>query len=148
MTTARIAVVALFAATALAACGDDDAGGDRLSAEEWVEQAEAICQEADDDAEELFAELDDDIDAEAFGEFATEELLPRVRQQIEDIGDLNPPEELEDDVEELLDTVRRVLDEVEEQAEDDPEVLFNSDADPFEEVNELSAELGLVACAD
>lgn len=125
----------------LVACG----GEDRLSREEFVEQADAICKEGNEELDRLGDEL------VAEGEQPTEEDLEEfidqavanVRGQLDEIEELSPPEDMEADVEELVDTARGELDDLEEAGPD----AFTTGENPFEEANAQAAELGLEECA-
>ena len=136
-----LGVVALAVATA--GCGED---ADRLSAEEFRRQADAICAAANAEIDEAASEVlfsggepsDEDVAA-----FVTERLLPNIREQIADLRALNPPEELEDAVDQLLDDAETMVGV----AEEDPGSVF-ADEDAFADVGRQAAELGLPACAD
>lgn len=147
-----VVLVALVVGSTLAACGDDDA--DALSEEEFLRRGNEICAEGNEkfDAafEAVFADLDegeepapDDV-AAAF----SDELVPNIQAQIDGIGDLEPPEELADDVEKLLADAQTALDELAQLAEDDPSSLLRQEQDPFADVNEQAAAIGLTECAD
>jgi hypothetical protein len=75
-------------------------------------------------------------------------LVPIVRTEIDDLRELNPPEELEDEASQLFDDADAVIDEIEQMIQDDPEAFVESDEDLFAEVNERATELGLVECGD
>ena len=70
-------------------------------------------------------------------------ILPGIERQIDDLDDLAPPEDLQDDVDEMLDSARDAFDEV----EGDVEAALNSEDDPFAETNEKAEALGLSDCA-
>ena len=143
----RLTAVVLTASLALlgAACGDDE---ERLTAEEFEAQANEICRQGSEDIdrlfEEQFGELEEEPPAEEAEAFIDDEIAPRIQQQIDDLRDLNPPEDIEDEVEELLDEAEQALDEIGDLS---AEELFSGE-DPFEDVNRRSSELGLTACAE
>jgi hypothetical protein len=132
-----------------AGCGgddDDDDGGDggeALSKEEFVAEANQVCQAGN-------AELDA-AGNEAFGEgeptpqeqeeFVTETAVPNIQGQIDDIRALGIPEGDEDEVNGFLDEAEAVIDE----AEADPQTFFQGD--PFAEVNDDLTAYGLTTCA-
>jgi hypothetical protein len=129
----------------LVSCG----GSDRLSREEFLSQGNAICSEGntriDAAAEEAFGGLSQDerpSDEQLQGFFDT--LVPEIQGQLDAIGDLNPPEELEADVDNLLQVAQSSLDEIRDAG---PQVLL-TDRDPFAEANRLAGEVGLTACAE
>jgi len=143
----RLCAVILAASLALlgAACGDDE---ERLTTEEFETQGNEICQEGGDEVdrlfEEEFGELEEEPPAGEAEAFIDDEVVPRIEQQIDDLRDLNPPEDIEDEVEELLDEAEQALDELGDLS---AEELF-SGGDPFEDVNAKASELGLTACAE
>ena len=141
-TTVVFAVVALMAS----GCGDDDA----LTNDEFLEQGNAICESGNErtDAlfEETFQEDEDFEDAEKVATFK-EALESDIEGQISDLRELEPPEELEDEVEDLLDQADAALDQVREM---DAQEFFESEggSDVFAEVNRTADEIGLSACAE
>jgi hypothetical protein len=129
----------------LVSCG----GGERLSREEFISQANAICSEGnakiDAAAEEAFGGLGPDerpSDEQLQGFYDT--LVPEIQGQLDAIGGLNPPEDLEADVDNLLQVARSSLDRIKDGG---PQVLL-SEQDPFAEANQLAADIGLTACAE
>jgi hypothetical protein len=135
-------IAAVAVALASAACGDDD----RLTAEEFVEQANERCAafrlEDDAAAEEAFsgdAEPSEE-DIQAFLDGA----IPRVQELLDDLDDLEPPAELADDVDALLEDGRAALAELEAGGA----ALLLSGEDPFEEVDRQALALGLDNCVD
>lgn len=142
--TAPRLILAALLATALIAtgCGDDEE--EALTQEEWVAQADTICREGDQVINQ---------EAEALGQgrpspdeleqFTSETLVPEIQSQVDDIDELQPPEEIEADVDEFIDSAQSALDEI----ESDPSVLF-SDEDAFGETSELARDLGLEDCAE
>lgn len=140
-----IAVLCVAAlAVAAAGCGDDD---ERLSSEEFLEQGNAICANSNDELDAAFEELGNDQPStdEAVSLFE-DTFVPTVRAQLDDLRELNPPEELEDESSQLFDDVDAAIGEIEQMIEDDPEAFFESDENPFADVNERATELGLVEC--
>ena len=132
-----------------AACGGDDGGGERLTQEEFEEQGNAICESHNADMEaaftEQFGEAEQEPSADEVEAFIDDEIVPLIEDQISELRDLNPPEDIEGDFESLLDDAEEAL----EEAADTPgeEVLAEDAPDPFEDVNARSEELGLTACA-
>jgi hypothetical protein len=144
-------VVGALLLVGAAACGGDD-DGDALSQEEFVRQGNAICAEGNEtlDAaiEEAFGDLQEgeEPSADEIAEVFQESGIPSIQKQIDDLGDLEPPENMSDDVDQLLDDAQAALDDLEEQIEDDPNAFLNSDEDPFADVNQQAGELGLTEC--
>ncbi len=139
--------VAIITATGLllSSCGGDD----RLTREEFLTQGNAICSQGnariDAAAEEAFGGLSQDerpSDEQLQGFFNT--LVAEIQGQLDAIGELNPPEDLEADVDNLLQVAQTSLDEVKEAG---PQVLL-TEQDPFAEANRLAGEVGLTACAE
>jgi hypothetical protein len=134
-----------------AGCGgddDDDGGGDRLTKSEFLAQGNAICKSGNDAIDAMFEELFPDEESfadEDLQQEAKDGLVENVQQQLDDLGELQPPEDLEDDVDALLEDAQAALDEVKDQS---PEELFNQEEDPFAEVNAQAGALGLTECDD
>ena len=112
----RVASILCLAVAALAACGGDDE--ERLTRDEFVEQANDICEkgngEIEDEAEQRFGDLEENPPADEAEEFLDDVLIPNVEQQLDDLRELEPPENLEDDVEEVLDDADAALEEASE----------------------------------
>lgn len=128
-TTLRpFAAVACSAALALAlvGCGGDDNDDTKsgtspdtssasLTAEEFVAQADAICEAATEDEAKAFAaaqSADQSGDAEAAND-AILEGVDVIRAEAEGIAKLNAPDELAADVEALLTSLNDGLDKIE-----------------------------------
>jgi hypothetical protein len=137
-----VAVALLTAGVLVAAgCGDDE---ERLTEEEFLEQGNTACAEGNEEIEALFAELpQDEVPTEEQIEPLFDDLVDAVRGQVDAIDELSPPEELEDDVDQLVSDARDALEEIEDGG---PSSLLSED-DPFAEVNEQAADLGLTECA-
>jgi hypothetical protein len=122
-----------------------------VSKDEFVERADAICAEANDLGTELAMESVEDpssptpAEAQAFVRRALElqrELLAKLR-------DLEPPEGDEESIERWLDAVGEGTARIETASESRRAALtlLESDANPFEEAERLSAGYGLKDCA-
>jgi hypothetical protein len=140
-------VLTVFALAAVAAgCG----GGDRLSREEYVKQADAIC-----------AKYEKRLDALPQPE-STEDLkmlvdkgLPIAREGNTELKDLKPPEDLEAKVEEWHERNDRNLEliaDLGQAAEDGDEERIQTLAAEAEEneteADRLAGEIGLKDCAE
>ena len=68
-------------------------------------------------------------------------VVPGVRQQIEEIDELEAPEGDEEKIEEVVTSVEEGLDEL----EDDPTLLFKG-KNPLEEGSKLAREYGMSKC--
>jgi hypothetical protein len=140
----------LLCALALAGCGGDGSGGgDRLSAREFRDQANAIC-----------ADLAADLEALGEGDTVPEltEQLEQGRERFEealaDLRDLQPPEDLEEDYDRLLETgddAVELIDQMQQAAEDEDFEEVQRIAEEGEQQDEASDEiardLGLDECA-
>ena len=132
----------------LAACGGD--GGEQLSKDEWLEQADAICAQADEDVEALTepTKLDE------IPEF-TDTASEISRDALSNLRALQPPEEDQATVDEMLDLVEQQI-EIGEQigeaaADGDQEEVqrLAAEAEPLEnEANEKARQYGLDDCGD
>lgn len=131
-------VTGLFAA----GCGGDD---DELTKAEFVQQANAICKKGDAQinaaAEKAFSESQRPSNAQV-EEFATDTAIPSIQGQVDDIGELEPPAEDEEQITAFLDSAQEELDK----SKEDTAYLI-SDAS-FKETNRLGAAYGLDECAD
>lgn len=143
-----ISLAAVAAALAIAACGgDDEESGDApeatttpaLTEVEFLEEGNAICAAANEEIEAAERKIASEDEAIAFFE---ETLVPNVQGQLDDLGELQAPPELEADVEALLADAQTALDEVQA----DPQSLL-SGGDPFADANQQATEIGLEECA-
>ncbi len=151
-----ILMLVCFAATGLiaAGCGDDDDDGGSssdstatattettasLTKDEWITQADAICQESNDAIEAAApsgSATADDVDA-----FVTDTLVPQVQSQLDDIRALGLPEGAEDGATVILDEAQEATDKLEA----DPTLLRNGE-DPFAKANADAQAFGLTVC--
>ncbi|MCI0637163.1 MAG: hypothetical protein L0206_25100 [Actinobacteria bacterium] len=139
---AAVLGVALGSLGSLAACGDDDGGGDALTKEAFIEQADAICREGGLAIEEATSGLDpNEMSEDEFADVIRDEVVARIRQQIQAVRALGFPEGDEELLDGLFDQTESVLDELDE----DPQILFQ-DEDPLAEVNAELAEYGFTEC--
>jgi hypothetical protein len=144
---ARILVPFALAALLGSACGDD--GDEALSEDEFVEQANEICEEGSEEleaaGESLFESGEEPTD-EQFADFADtfeESLLA----QMDAVDELNGPADLEEALGPILEESREIARDLADQIRDDPTSLFTQQDDPFEEINAQLEELGITACA-
>ena len=130
----------------LAACG----GGGELSREEFVSEANAVCGRVNDELNEIqepanLSEIAETLD----------EGLVVVRDGIADVRELDPPDEMSDDVDAWLAKVEESADEL-EKARDGAErndqaavgIALQSADDANTEANRLAARMALTACAE
>ncbi len=136
---------------ALTACGsDDDDAAERLTLDEFLTQGNAICAAGNEAVNELFSAsfADEEPDAEELAAFFADDFGPIIQGQIDDFGALDAPEDVEAAVDQFLTDAQAVLDDILQQAEDDPGSIFASNEDPFTDVNAQAIEIGLTVCAE
>jgi hypothetical protein len=140
-------MLAVSALLALAGCADD--GDGRLSKEEYVRAADAICAEY----ERRLAEL---RDAETINELArlADQAIPIAREGVRRLRALRPPEELAARVrawlernEENVRTIERLRDAARAGDETLVQELASAGADNEAKADQLARELGLRDCA-
>jgi hypothetical protein len=147
---ARAALAVALAVPALAACGGGDSAssGGRLTLEEYVAAADAICAEADAEIEAL----EDPASAQDAADY-----LPRAKEiaerQLERLRELVPPEEIEARIDEALDLLQQQIDLADELLD----AIESEDLDRFQELvdegeakneraDEIAREIGLEEC--
>jgi hypothetical protein len=144
-TAGRIA--AAVAVLALAACGGGD-DGDQLTADEFRQQADAICGEFEGRLDELGTpESLDDLQG------YVDDAVPILEEGTNRLDELQPPDELEEDWNramevnrEQLDNVREVQDAVADGDQARVAELLQQSDEAREESNQLAADLGLTEC--
>jgi hypothetical protein len=99
---ARI-ILGLSLAALLSGCGGDD-DGDRLSAEEFRTQANAICAEYN----QKVTDLGEPPSPEEIPGYV-DSVIPVVEDGLAELRDLNPPAELEEDYNAMLDEVAKAI---------------------------------------
>jgi hypothetical protein len=134
-------LIALLAFAAAAGCG----GEETQSKAAWVEQADGICAAADEDlnsaAEDQFGGTAPSVDDQA--EFVTDQVVPSLQTQHDEISELASPEGSEEQASELLASLQSGIDEL----ESDPSSITKTGADaPLAKASELASELGLTDC--
>jgi hypothetical protein len=135
----------------LAGCGGDGGeGAEPLSKSEWIEKADEICAQADEDIEAL----GDPTTLDEIGEL-TDEASGISRGALADLRALRPPEEDQATVDEMLDLVEQQIgigEQIGEAARngDEAEVQrLAAEAEPLEaQADELGRQYGLDDCAD
>ena len=156
-----VLIIAATAGLALSACSDD---AEALSKSDLIEQADAVCQEANDDLEPIWEEYWSSFDEVDFDDPANQELIyegiaelmaesvPRWEQQSDELRELVPPEEDAETIETLLDDFDAAIAEMAEISElvaagdADALALIESDDDPLADVNQQAREYGMVVC--
>jgi hypothetical protein len=148
-TQLRLPAAALVPVALLApACGGGNGGGGELSADEFRQQADAICAEfeAKLDAVERPASADD---IERF----VNEAVPIIEEGTNELNALDPPEEFEDEWtrvveinEENLETIRGVQAAYEDGDLEEAQRLIQEAGGNEEEADRLAREIGLTKC--
>ena len=126
---------------------------DELSEEEFLAAANEICevgnQEINETGEALFASANTEEEfgqvIEEQGQTFLDDFISNVRGQIGDIGDLNGPSGLEDELDPVLDEASEILDRISDAG---PEAFFGGEGDEFAGLDAQLEALGLTACAD
>jgi hypothetical protein len=135
----------LVSVVVLAACGGS--GGGRLSADEYREQADAICAKANDDLRNV--EQPQSVDA--LDDFV-DEAKPIVEDAVGELDDLDPPEDLEDAHDRWIGQNKRLLealDELKNSEQGDIEDKANEFGELNQEANRTArADLGLDECGE
>jgi hypothetical protein len=129
---------------AAAGCGGDD----RLTREELVEEADATCADFDQRIEEI-DEPESPEDIERY----VQEIRPIVEEGTDELAELQPPEELEDEYDQWIQETRSAIDmfdELEEAAASGDEQriqeVLQGAGDGGEEADRLAQELGFQEC--
>ena len=122
-------------------CGGGD---DELTKAEFVQQANGICAKGDKqinaEAEKVFSESQRPSNAE-IEKFAAETAIPNIQGQVDDIRELDPPSEDEDEINAFLDAAQADLDKSKEDT-----AFLVSDAS-FAKANKLGHAYGVNKCA-
>jgi hypothetical protein len=157
-------LAAVAAGLGAAGCGGDDdddgttaattgptgvtgaTGGELLTKEECIRQADVICAKGDDEIDKQASKRfgNQEPSEQEIEQFATDTVAPNIQNQIDDIRALTPPEGDEEDVTLILDAAQNGIDEIEK----DPSLLNQgSDAGgAFTEANRLAESYGLDDC--
>jgi hypothetical protein len=147
--TKRFAVVVALAM--LAGCGgDDNGGGERLSRAQFVAQADAICRRY----EARLDALGQPMNVAELRSFA-DKALPIAREGREELGELNPPEDLEETYDDWLehgDHAIEIVERLRDAAEDGDQAEIQEIARDAEETdresNRLASELRFKQCGE
>jgi hypothetical protein len=153
-TRLKAGLLTLFASAvlAVAGCGGDGGGGsgDRLSAAEFREAADAICAEYDQKIQDL-GEPESLEDLNAFIERA----IPIIEEGFNKLDELQPPEELEADWDramevnaENLELTKDLQAAAESGNEERVQEILAEASQNEEETDRLARELGLERCGE
>ncbi len=137
----------VLAAALAAGCGGGG-GGERLSRAEFVERADAICREYEDRLDALGRPTN----AAELRSFA-DRALPIARDGREELGDLNPPENLEETYDawleqgdEAIEIVERLREAAAEGNKGEIQQIAEDAQRTDAESNRLARELGFEQC--
>jgi hypothetical protein len=133
---ALLSALALAAGLVTAGCSSED----RLSHDEFVEQADKICADGNGDLSTAAVELGADPSDEDVSSFVTDTLVPNIQDQHDALEDLAPPEDDQDAFDDMLSSLQDSLDGL----EDDPMTLIGDDV--FADANAAAQDLGLEEC--
>jgi hypothetical protein len=143
-----LAVAVVAAATILAGgCGGGDS--DRLSAEEFRQQANGVCRDVNQELESM----DQPTSPAEVGDFVSR-AIPVFQSGLDRMREINPPEELESDFTRFVDESAKAIpaaEKLQEAAENqDPDALQEAiqEGDQADErSDEIARDLGLTDCA-
>ena len=141
------ATVSLIGAFLAAGCGGDGGGGE-LSAEEFRQQADAICA----DFEGRLNDVEPPTSPDDIQRFVRE-AVPIIEDGTDELNSLDPPAEFRDEWtriseinEENLDTIRAVRDALDNDDLEEATRLMQEAGGNEEEADRLARELGLTEC--
>lgn len=133
----------VLAVLGLSACGSSE---EPLSKAAFVERGTAICTEGSQKIEQAastaFSEQGSIPPVEEVNDFASETVAPTIQNEVERLGELQPPEADEDRVEDILEAGRDGVDTVRQ----DSSILLSSQDDGFGRYRELASAYGLENC--
>lgn len=131
-----LAAIAALGAVSVAGCGGDDGP----SNEEFVSQANAICERHTERIEAAASEAlagGELPDPREFGKVAQQTIIPEITAQVEELRELEPPDEAADEYDRFVDSAEQAR----RRLEQDPSRITN--AANFQDVNQQADELGL-----
>lgn len=143
-------LIAVALAVALAGCGGDGGGGNELSKAEWVAQADTICKRVND-------RLEQTEQPKTMSELVTvlDQGLEDVNGAIADLRALEPPEDIEPEVDQWLAKVEEAATEIEKardaakaQNEERLSAALERGTRVNDEGNRRAREIGLKECAE
>ena len=147
MRRALVPVLVLGVATGCAG------GGDRLSKSEYTRQADGICARYDERLGAVERELDR-VESPEAAAAAIDRGIPIVKDGIAELRELEPPEELEDDVERWLElneenaeNLEKLRDAAEAGDAQQAEEIATRGEETERRSDELAQEIGLEDCA-
>lgn len=136
---------ALAVAVALVACGGD--ASRRLTKEEFIARADAICERYNPHVNDVVRRLPPG-DQPAGARMMHDEFVPLMRAQVRELRALRPPAEDRREIDALFDGVDAATDELERRAAGDAASVFAPDFDPYEPANRAARAYGLGVCGE
>jgi hypothetical protein len=143
----RTALGALACAAAVAVAGTAGCGGDddsALTRDEFVTQANAICAAGNAKIEAAVPESSSGPPSGDAGARFYETIVDETQGTVDGIAALEPPDEMKADVDAMVAAAREVVSEMRATPAD---TFFQTNEDPFAEVNQVASSLGLDDCA-
>ena len=138
-----LVVIGVAAALVLGACGG---GGNRLSKAGFIAQGDRICAETqravDDAVKTSFPNKGNVPTGEEAAAFVDGPFDDLVQKELDQLGDLKPPKEDKERVDEMLQAGRRGLEEIKSHSE----LVLNQDRNPMNRYAELASDYGLEGC--
>jgi hypothetical protein len=112
-----LAALTICSTLALSACGGDDGDGksDALTKAELIKQGDKICKDgskAMDAAEAKFADPDNPT-AEEIDAAVDSVVVPTLKDELEQLRDLEPPADDEDEIDSMLDSLEKAIADIE-----------------------------------
>jgi hypothetical protein len=145
--TTLVASAVALAAFFTAGCGGDGGNGE-LTAEEFRQQADAICAEF----ESKLDAVDQPSSPDDLKRFV-DEAVPIIEEGTQELNDLDPPEEFQDEWtrvvainEENLEVIRNVQTALEDDDVEEAQRLIEEAGGNEEEADRLTREIGLTKC--
>ena len=139
-----LVVIGVLAALVLAACGDDDE--EALSKTGFIAQGNRICAETQQQVDAAIptafpnkGNVPTASEAEAFVDGPFDDLVQR---ELDQLGELKPPTEDQERIDEMLEAGRRGLEEIKTNAV----LILNQDRNPMNRYAELASDYGLEGC--
>jgi hypothetical protein len=124
-----------------AGCGGDDDGGEPLTKEEFITQADAVCTEGDQRLEDATQELTANPSQEEVEAFVSDTLVPSLQEEHDGIAELAPPEEDQETIDAMLSDLSAGIDEIRA----DPSLVFG-DENPLADASAAAQEYGMTVC--
>ena len=137
-------MVALAASTVLAtACGDTD----EPTAQDYLRQGNAICVDIDKQVQEALPSFDGPPTVEQVQQVATD-LAPVLRSLRTQLAELQPPDELQAEHDNLLDEIGAAATSLDEAANDENKAEeLSRTGPPIEEMSAAAVDMGLAGCS-